>query len=111
MGLVNQIEFAGKAFRSLRFRRTADFLAIMDGARGHVSTLFSNTGDVRFSSRTVFGELERYVLLYAETRGSGIYDIAATWENQYDSGERLRMKIGVLDHIPLSGEHVVGWIP
>ena len=69
MGLVDEIRFTGKAFRSLKFRRTPGFLAIMDGPRGRVSTPFSETGDVSFSSRAVFGELERYVLLYAEPRG------------------------------------------
>lgn len=112
MGFIREfLTFEKKVLRSARKRKSPEFLAIMDGPAGRVDALFSEAGGVRFSSRDVGGETDRYVLLYAVLREDGVYDIAATWEEQFDLNSKREMKIGMLDHVPMDGEHVVGWIP
>lgn len=104
------MRFIRDTIRALKIWNDPEFLAIMDGPAGQVDAPFSEAGGVRFSSRDT-GKTERYVFLYSKPRDGGLFDIAATWEKEFVSGSRLGMKIGVLDHVPMDGEHVMGWIP
>ena len=99
-----------------RISRDPTYKEAIAAGEGHVDETYDCGGSIRFSSRCVNftnrvgGDLETHVLMYAIPRSDGMFEIGTTDAKSYDKHKDSGLRYGILDHVPLEGEHVIGWI-